>query len=188
MESQSNTQPLSESSAPKDSDPIRIYVACLAAYNNAKLHGRWIDATQGEEHIWEETRAMLAESPEPNAEEWAIHDYEGFEGANLSEWSSFETVTEMAEFIEERGELGAKLYEHFGQRLDEAQAAFDNYAGEYETLEDFAYQLTEDTGPEIPESLANYIDYAAMGRDMELSGDVFTIELGFQELHVFWSR
>jgi len=23
-------------------DPIRIYVACLAAYNNGHLHGRWI--------------------------------------------------------------------------------------------------------------------------------------------------
>lgn len=62
---------------------IKIYVACLAAYNNGKLHGRWIDATQGEDHIWDETRAMHAESPEPDAEEWSIHDYEGFEGASL---------------------------------------------------------------------------------------------------------
>ena len=27
------------------SDEIRIYVADLAAYNNGKLHGVWIDAT-----------------------------------------------------------------------------------------------------------------------------------------------
>ena len=54
-------------------DPTRIYVACLASYNNGTLHGRWIDATQGEAHIWHETRAMLATSPEPDAEEWAIH-------------------------------------------------------------------------------------------------------------------
>jgi Antirestriction protein (ArdA) len=26
----------------------RIYVACLAAYNNGYLHGAWIDAIQGE--------------------------------------------------------------------------------------------------------------------------------------------
>lgn len=25
-------------------DGPRIYVACLAAYNNGHLHGRWIDA------------------------------------------------------------------------------------------------------------------------------------------------
>ena len=52
---------------------IRIYVACLAAYNNGYLHGRWIDATLGESHIWDETRAMLAASPIEEAEEWAIH-------------------------------------------------------------------------------------------------------------------
>ncbi|MEH6808999.1 MAG: antirestriction protein ArdA, partial [Hyphomonas oceanitis] len=50
----------------------RIYVACLAAYNGGRLHGRWIDATE-HEAVWKEVRAMLAASPEPDAEEWAIH-------------------------------------------------------------------------------------------------------------------
>ena len=51
----------------------RIYVACLAAYNNGHLHGRWITATFGEAHIHAETQAMLAASPMSDAEEWAIH-------------------------------------------------------------------------------------------------------------------
>lgn len=67
---------------------IKIYVACLAAYNNGILHGRWIDATQGEDHIWDGIKAMLDESPIPGAEEHAIHDYEGFEGVSLSEYES----------------------------------------------------------------------------------------------------
>jgi len=54
-------------------------------YNNGKLHGRWIDATQGESAIRDEIQEMLSESPEPNAEEWAIHDYEGFGQIRLSE-------------------------------------------------------------------------------------------------------
>ena len=62
---------------------------------------------------------MLAASPEPNAEDWAIHDYEGFEGANLSEYTSFETVCELADFIEENGELGGKVLSHFGDDLAE---------------------------------------------------------------------
>ena len=33
-----------------DSNP-RIYVACLAAYNNGYLHGAWIDADQGADEI-----------------------------------------------------------------------------------------------------------------------------------------
>ena len=70
--------------APAQPDRPRIYVACLAAYNNGCLHGRWIEATTPDE-IWEQVRAMLADSPEPDAEEWAIHDHDGFEGAPLSD-------------------------------------------------------------------------------------------------------
>lgn len=171
-----------------DLDRPRIYVACLAAYNNGRLHGTWIAADQGEDHIWDEVRAMLAASPELDADEHAIHDYEGFEGARLSEYASFETVCALAEFIAERGALGAKLYEHFGDDLDQARAAFDDYCGEYESLADFAETLNRDTGPEIPDAFQYYIDWAAMGRDMELNGDVFAIETRFDQLHVFWSR
>jgi len=166
-------------------DPIRIYVACLAAYNNGHLHGKWIDATQGETHIQNQVKAMLANSPEPEAEEWAIHDFEGFEGAPISEWESFESVASLAEFIEEYGALGGKLLEHFGGDLEDAKTAFDNYYGEFENLEDYARSLTEDCGTEIPANLENYIDYAAMGRDMELSGDILTIETSFDEIHIF---
>jgi antirestriction protein len=169
---------------PTESD-IRIYVACLAAYNSGHLHGRWIDAGQGEAHIWEQTRVMLAASPEPDAEEWAIHDYEGFEGAPISEYSSFETIAEYADFISERGALGGKLLVHYGGDLEDAKTALEEYCGEFESLENYARELTEDTGGEIPEHLARYIDYAAMGRDMEMGGDVFTIETGFQNIHIF---
>jgi antirestriction protein len=172
----------------QSADEPRIYVACLAAYNDGRLHGRWISAAQGEDHIWSETRAMLVESPEPYAEEWAIHDYENFEGASLSEYASFESVCSLAEFIGTRGRLGAKLYRHFGDDLEQARAAFDEYAGEFESLADFAEGLTRETGAGVPDHLEYYIDWQAMGRDMELNGDVFTITLGFDEVHVFWSR
>ncbi|HBJ92860.1 MAG TPA: antirestriction protein ArdA, partial [Hyphomonadaceae bacterium] len=33
---------------------IRIYIACLAAYNNGYLHGAWIDTTLGEKAIWDQ--------------------------------------------------------------------------------------------------------------------------------------
>ena len=53
-----------------DPDPIRIYVACLAAYNNGHLHGEWINVTD-EASIWEAVQAMLFASPIDEAEEWA---------------------------------------------------------------------------------------------------------------------
>jgi len=165
----------------------RIWVGCLAAYNSGRLHGRWISATDADE-IWDAVRAMLADSPEPDAEEWSIFDYEGFEGAEVSEHASFDSVCELAAFISEHGALGGKLLAHFGQRLDEASAAFEDYAGQHKSLGDFASDFTEETGIEIPTSLAPYIDYDAMGRDMELGGDVYTLETSFEQVHIFWSR
>ncbi|MBB4768631.1 antirestriction protein ArdA [Xanthomonas sp. LMG 8993] len=48
----------------------RIYVACLASYNNGVLHGRWIDlyATDLDDldDVQSEIAAMLRESPYPN--------------------------------------------------------------------------------------------------------------------------
>ena len=35
---------------------------------------------------------MLKDSPEPDSEELAIHDFEGFDGYGLSEYEGFERV------------------------------------------------------------------------------------------------
>ena len=77
---------------------------------------------------------------------------------------------------------------NFGGDLEQARtAAEENYCGCYKSLADFAEELTEDT-TQIPENLAYYIDYERMGRDMELSGDIFTIETGYEDIHIFWNH
>lgn len=164
---------------------IRIYVACLASYNSGILHGRWIDAHQNPYAIWEAVSAMLLASPVDDAEEWAIHDYEGFEGAPISEYESFDSVSDKAAFIVEHGALGGKLVEHCGSVADAKKAIEEHYAGEHESLADFARELTEQTAQAVPDNLAFYIDYDAMGRDLAIS-DVFTIHTAWNELHVFW--
>jgi len=167
-------------------EEIRIYVACLAAYNNGILHGRWIDATQDAADIQSEVREMLAASPIAGAEEWAIHDYEGFEGAQVSEYEGFERVAELAAFIAEHGALGGKLIEHYSCDLNDARRAMeDSYFGEYPSVADFAQESTENAH-DIPEALAPYIDYAAMGRDWAIS-DLLVIEIGFEQVHIFGS-
>lgn len=170
------------------SEEIRIYVADLAAYNNGKLHGVWIDATAELDVIWDAVNAMLKASPEGFAEEWAIHDYEGFGSYRLSEYEGFERVHAIASFIEEYPAIGTELLSHFGGDLDDARkAAEENYTGLYASLADYAEELTDNTA-EIPDNLAYYIDYERMGRDMELSGEIFTIETAHDEVHVFWSH
>lgn len=168
------------------SSSIRVYVACLAAYNNGILHGRWIDATRGEDHVRDEIDAMLKASPIPHAEEYAIHDYEGFESVHIEEYSGIAGACALAEFIEEHGALGGKLVTYFGDLASAREAIEDHYAGEYRSLADFAQEITGETTT-IPENLQYYIDWERMGRDLEVN-DVLAIETGFDEVHIFWQR
>ena len=72
--------------------------------------------------------------------------------------------------------------------IEEARKAIEeNYCGCHESVADYAQELTEDTG-NIPSHLEMYIDYERMGRDMELGGDIFTIEMGYREVHIFWNH
>lgn len=161
-----------------------IYVACLAAYNNGFLHGQWMDATQEPDEIKAGISKMLAASPVPNAEEYAIHDYEGFETVQISEYHGIDEVHELANFVEENGLLGAELYNHFNS-LNEAKTYLEeNYSGFYDSIEDYARELNEQT-TEIPQSLQFYIDYEKMARDIKYSGDILTIE-AYGGVHVFW--
>jgi len=170
------------------SEEIRIYVADLAAYNAGYLHGVWIDACDDIDDIWKQIKTMLADSPVENSEEHAIHDYEGFGSYALGEYAGIETAHEVACFITEYPDFGGELLNHFGGDLEEARtAAEENYCGCYRSLADFAEELTEQT-TQIPANLTYYIDYERMSRDMELNGDIFTIETGYEEVHIFWSR
>jgi antirestriction protein len=163
----------------------RIYVACLAAYNNGYLHGAWIDAAQEPWSIYDDVKVMLAASPIAGAEEWAIHDYEDFGGVRIEEYTGFDRVSALASFISEHGEIGAALLDYYSGDLDEAQQAItDRYMGEHTSLADYVQELTEETVT-MPQALQFYIDYQAMARDAELNGELFGISTAFDVLHVF---
>lgn len=163
----------------------RIYVACLAAYNSGYLHGVWIEAGQEPWTIWDAVQDMLRASPVAGAEEWAIHDYEGFGGVRIDEHTGFERVSELAAFLAEHGDLGAALLDHYCGDLAEAREALaDRYLGSCASLADYVQELTEQTQP-VPENLRFYIDYHAMARDAEISGNLFTIATTFDVVHVF---
>ena len=166
----------------------RIYVACLAAYNNGWLHGAWIDVGDDVDAVWAQIAAMLKTSPVAGAEEHAIHDYEGFGGVEIAEYASIARVVEIAAFLHARGNLGALVLDHLEGDIEAAATAMDEqYRGVFERLADCFQALTEET-VEIPEPLALYIDYEAMARDAQLNGEVFTVETAHDEVHVFWSR
>lgn len=169
---------------PENTKP-RIYVACLTAYNCGYLHGAWIDADQDENAIRAEIGVMLKGSPVADAEEYTIHDYEGFGEIQISEYAGIATVVTLAAFVMEHGALGAAVLDHFGGDIEEATDALaDRYHGVFESLADYVQEVTEEA-TEIPQSLRYYIDWQAMARDAEMSGDVFTVETAYDEIHVF---
>ena len=172
---------------------MRIYVASLSDYNAGELHGVWIDL---ETHDMDQThaaiQAMLEQSEEEDAEEWAIHDYDGDLPECFGECSRLEEIFEYVEFMEEVGndKLAKGIYEHAGD-LEEAKTIYsDAYCGEHASIEDYAHEFVESTGVlEGASDLAErYFDYDAFARDMELGGDIWTIETGHREVHVFNSQ
>lgn len=166
-------------------DQPRIYVACLAAYNNGILHGAWIDAAQEPWGLWDEVNTMLAASAIAGAEEWAIHDYEGFGGVRVEEYTSLDRVAALAAFIAEHGTLGAALLDHCDGDVDNAREALeDRYMGSHHSLADYMQEVTEENTV-IPHSLRYYIDYQAMARDAEINGDLFTVQTAWDAVHVF---
>src|SRR6478609_1607020 len=148
-------------------DTPRIYVACLAAYNGGRLHGAWIDADQSADGIHDAIKQMLSQSPEPGAEEWAIHDHESFQGIEIGEHTSIEEVVALAELLREHETAGAIAYNHFSDLAEARKALTEQYYGEWSRLADWAEDYLNDTGAleNVPESLRNYIDFERWADD-----------------------
>lgn len=167
----------------------RIYVASLSDYNAGILHGRWIDAVTDIDDMQEEISEMLRSSPtmisygEP-AEEWAIHDFEGFGEHRLSEYESLASIAILADGIDRHGLAFAAWVDHIGEIGDDTVADFeDRYMGQWESLQAYAEHMLEELGAdEVMASTSQWLrpyltlDVAGFSRDLEISGDVITAE------------
>ena len=142
-------------------------------------------AAREPDELYADINAILAGSREPNAEEWAIHDYEQFGRWKVGEFDSIEQISRVAKNIAEHG----YAYSAWADVFDGEDASFDTdafheaYLGHYDSVTDYVEQMADDLGYEqkldkLPEYLRGYtrIDYAAIGRDMELSGDIATVQ------------
>lgn len=146
----------------------RIYAACLASYNDGQLHGAWIDAAQDPEDIHASITQMLRRSRRPDAEEWAIHDYEGFGTLKLGEHPAIERVAEFAHAIEEHGDAFASWAGYVGENYANVSDFEDAYHGEHDSQRAFTEELLEDMGwlSDMPEHLRSYFDYDTYTRDL----------------------
>jgi antirestriction protein len=166
----------------------RIYAACLAAYNNGRLHGEWIDADQSADELHEAVARMLAASPQPGAEEWAIHDYEGFGSLRLGEYESLERVATIAAGIAEHGNaFSAWLSYDESQDVTNMQSFEDAYRGEWDSLRAYAEDYAESTGmyDAAEKSGSQYIvvNIDMLTRDLDI--ELYTVESDHYTVYVF---
>jgi antirestriction protein len=155
----------------------RIWIGCLAAYNNGDLHGRWVDADDADkiERVRDE---VLQTSPVcthgGHAEEYAVMDYDGFGSLSttLGEWPDFEILAAIAQEIEKHGPAFTAYIEACEPTLDKdlANGFEDAYRGEWDNEQDYAeHEITElgFAGVQlIPEELLSYLDMNKVTREI----------------------
>lgn len=148
-----------------------IYVACLAAYNAGMLHGKWIDAGQDVETLHAEVQALLKQSPVPLAEEWAIHDYEGFGKIQLDEYEPLAEISRLALLSEAHGEAFTAYASYVGNENATEESFQDAYRGHWDSELDYARDLFDELyAHELAEHLRYYIDYEAFSNDIFIDG------------------
>lgn len=173
------------------SDVPRIYVASLSDYNDGILHGEWIDLDGGDtDEVWDQINVMLKASPYANshfarrfgmkAEEWAIHDYEGFGDIKIGEWEDINKLVGLGALITEHGYPFTVWYTHFdgdSLDLDEMGDQFEEqYRGEWDSKTEYAMEFAESVGylAEMKDNpLSYYIDWDAWAESFEHGGTYF---------------
>lgn len=166
---------------------IKVYVANLAKYNEGTLKGEWIELPQHWDDIQETLDLILGigDNGERVDEEYAIHAYESdIEGLTIGEYDSLEELNELAEELENLPEWDLEvlsaILEHLGDDLAEAlevlrDGEYSYYPGVYEEEDLGVFVVDEGLFGEVPESLLNYLDYEAIGRDWRINeGGSFT--------------
>lgn len=189
-----------------DSTPVpRIWVACLACYNGGRLHGRWFDVGTDPDELHHEVLGYFAtgcetcgeyepECPECRAfaapfpcggEELAVHDHEGL--GPVGEEYDLVRLCAVAELLVEFPDRPVLAYlAAVDEDVERARDGLrDRYAGRWKTAAEWAESWAEDAELTV-EKLWPYLDWERYARDLELSGDFDTLEVG-GAVHVFWS-
>ena len=158
----------------------RIWVGSLADYNAGVLHGEWLDAAAEPEELGEAIASLLARSPTPGAEEWAIFELDDFAGLRLGEHEDLATVAAIARGLQEHGAPFAAWVELVDRDVEQLAAFAEAYVGRFDSLTAYAEHLLEDLGyvqeldRVVPSYLRPYVhlDAEGLGRDLQLGGDI----------------
>ncbi|MEU3904206.1 antirestriction protein ArdA [Streptomyces goshikiensis] len=175
-----------------------IYVASLTDYNAGRLHGKWI-AVQGDaEAVYDEICGMLNSSPQGDAEEYAIHDSDGFGGIEIAENDSIEDLILIAEALDNfpagvveyfyeavgAGRLSGKCQERYIQTTE-----FN--VGPEEAVAEYALEHLTDQGTEgVPQLWQDHIEAVADSLAVHWinSQTVIPLYAGAGTYHLVWGN
>ncbi|HBP16815.1 MAG TPA: antirestriction protein ArdA [Planctomycetes bacterium] len=185
------------------SDAPRIYVACLHCYNSGRLHGAWFEVRADPDELHrevlgyfaagcndrqfdQECDACLAQASRfpCGGEELAVHDHEGL--GSVGECYDLPRFCEIAGLLEEFPDLPVVAYladlDHDLERAREGLR--DDYRGAWRSVAEWAESWAEDADLSAAQ-LWPYVDWERYARDLQLGGDVSTLEVD-GVVHVFW--
>lgn len=166
---------------------MRVYVACLASYNEGTLYGEWLDLADysSKDEIMTAIGEMLAKSPTAGAEEWAVFDYDGVPAAFAgTEYPDFDGLIRLQEIAADHDEDVIEAAGEISSGIEELESTLEGFAGCYDSEDDFGAEQWEEMGliDQIPEALRYYIDYEAWTRDCRLNGALAIVD----NRYYFW--
>lgn len=113
----------------------KVWIGCLAAYNEGTLHGQWFDVPDTEEELWAAIKTVIDSSPADHPEEWFFADNEDFHPWQPGEWPTIGKLVIAAELIREKGAAAAGWLANDETPLDSAD--------DYHDLEDVTVVVDE---------------------------------------------
>lgn len=151
----------------------RIHYWELSNYNGGNLIGKWFDLEDVTEAEHSQERAEwleeLTNSTGELCEEWIVGDVEDVPSEYVSEWSISSEFFELEEAVQTSGLDRAVFLAGISLGIP-ISSIEDAYYGEYRSDTELAEAYIDSTGmlSDVPDSIANYFDYEAFGRDLAM--------------------
>ena len=146
---------------------IKIYVASLEAYNQGRMVGDWVTPT---DYLSFEKFNNAIQVATKNADEVAVHDYEGIDLDN--EYPDFEELYHFCHALEDSwvdDEVILAYAEYTGEELDNELIANaeNNYVGTFNSFKEYADEWADEQLHNTDDFLKSYFDYESHARDLE---------------------
>lgn len=171
-------------------DDARIYVGTYAKYNDGSLFGKWLDLSDysDKDKFIDACLELHKDEQDP---ELMFQDYENIPNELIGESWLSENFFELRDAVETLSATEQDAFMvwcnngHYDISKDEADSLIssfrDEYLGQYNNEEDYAYELIEDCY-DLPEFAKTYFDYEKFAHNLFMS------DYWFNDGYVFLRR